>query len=1528
MPEGRSLDADWLGDDSPIGDCIRAESWRMLDAYRSQPNLIREQANQEQDAARGGYAHRQIVELVQNGADQLSQTPGGRIDIRLTRDCLYCADAGAPITEDGARALLFSHLSPKRETLEIGRFGIGFKSVLGVSDRPEFFSRSGSFRFDRERAAKRIREVVPDAERLEHFPVLRVAEPVDPREAARADPRLRDMMQWATNIVRLPLKSGAHDDVAEQMAEFRTEFLLMAEHVEKLDLCSDDGAMARSLQLTRTGEQFVLHDGEDASRWMVFSRIHALSDAARHDARTLDNPERVELKWAAPLEPESGIQHFWAFFPTLTSSLLAGILNAPWKTNEDRQNLLPGSYNAELIDAAAELVADSIRSLSATAQNPVRHLDVLPRRAEPGDNDHANRLRSQLYQYLQQRECVPDQNGTLQRHEKIHYPPEKFIEGRRLVAVDSLKIWSDYEHRPSDWLHHDAITADRLAAIDRIFGYRGSSWYPRASRASRASITEWLEALVQAGKENDDAAHASMAAIATDAALPEGVRVGESLGCIVLTADGGWSKPAPDALFLSDGIGGDPSTTVHPDLEADPDARKALEALGVKPPSPESRLRSLAAALTQVDAHSARLDPILSLPDEVKELLTLMTLKGDSAWFDPISAQLWKSIAQGRKVVREARTNPRWEQFWECSREVERETARKLIDSGFTGGPVCVKTLAGSWEPLNEVLLPGPIVPEDGRRDDGIAIDVRFHGADLPLLEALGISDSPYDRYKPSEKYLGYYLYKCRSRFQRDRKISTGSTPQGRSLDFIEKMTSGPLEVFGHLSEEGAVQFTETLLNLDSTFDRWTMQHESWRQQAKYPSIQYPSPAVEALCVHGRVSVNGAIHPLAAGLGDDPENPAVQRWLLEHPNSYRIRKAFPDLHTDFSDEAEPIGDEEPVPLLDVWPGLADALAGGENLSLVRCDRIVDARGEDVPADCVKKDGEIYLLRKDDERAELEAIVRDLDLDIDNPKLDAILRRETSQDVQRARRRVRNQPTDAARLLEAVGEDRLRARLPQTLIDILSHQGPFTGERVAEAAIATFHTGALREYRHAISHLTPPQQWAGSQTALAFVQSLDFSPEWAGQPTPKRAGVVDVPGPRSLPELHNYQRSVVDNVKKLLSGASEENRGLVSMPTGSGKTRVAVQAVIEAMRDHQLHGVVLWVADRDELCEQAVQSWRQAWASIGPEAQPLRISRWWGGQRQPETIDGSHVVVATIQTLQARIAQSRSRAVLNGVRLLVVDEAHGSIAPSYTQLMGKLGLTFRRQEAEPFLLGLTATPYRGRDEEETARLVNRYGRNRLDAGAFRSDAPEAVIAELQEMTVLARADHEVIEGERFSLDASERREIEEKNLPWLPESVERRIAASAKRTQAIVDAYREHVAGATDPDAPTLIFATSVDHAKTIAAMLQLDGVTARAVSSETEPAVRRSTVEQFRAGAVKVLVNYGVFREGFDAPKTRAIIVARPVYSPNLYFQMIGRGLRGELNGGSDRCLVLDVEDNIENYDRALAFSESDWLWV
>jgi superfamily II DNA or RNA helicase len=76
-----------------------------------------------------------------------------------------------------------------------------------------------------------------------------------------------------------------------------------------------------------------------------------------------------------------------------------------------------------------------------------------------------------------------------------------------------------------------------------------------------------------------------------------------------------------------------------------------------------------------------------------------------------------------------------------------------------------------------------------------------------------------------------------------------------------------------------------------------------------------------------------------------------------------------------------------------------------------------------------------------------------------------------------------------------------------------------------------------------------------------------------------------------------------------------------------------------------------------------------------------------------------------------------------------------------------------------------------------------------------------------------------------------------------------------------------------------------------------------------------------------VITNYAVLAEGFDAPSVRAVYIARPVFAPNRYQQMVGRGLRGPLNGGKEECLIVDVEDNFINFDEQLAFREFEYLW-
>ena len=284
----------WAGPNGALGTHIANESKRTLKAYDKQPYLVDEHANSEEDTARGGYAHRQLFELVQNSADALAGVPaGGRIEIRLTEAYLYCADDGKPIDCKGVTALMFSHLSPKRGTREIGRFGLGFKSVLGITDAPEFFSRSGSFRFDRTRSQKRIGQFVPDAER---YPALRLPDPIDPSENRAKDDTLSKLMEWATNIVRLPLKPEAVDDLGWQMRSFPPEFLLFVKHVCQLTLNGDQSEIDRTLELADVDGEYLLRDGDATSEWKLFNDTHRLSDNARADRRSLGGGEEEMSK--------------------------------------------------------------------------------------------------------------------------------------------------------------------------------------------------------------------------------------------------------------------------------------------------------------------------------------------------------------------------------------------------------------------------------------------------------------------------------------------------------------------------------------------------------------------------------------------------------------------------------------------------------------------------------------------------------------------------------------------------------------------------------------------------------------------------------------------------------------------------------------------------------------------------------------------------------------------------------------------------------------------------------------------------------------------------------------------------------------------------------------------------------------------------------------------------------------------------------------------------------------------------------
>jgi superfamily II DNA or RNA helicase len=140
---------------------------------------------------------------------------------------------------------------------------------------------------------------------------------------------------------------------------------------------------------------------------------------------------------------------------------------------------------------------------------------------------------------------------------------------------------------------------------------------------------------------------------------------------------------------------------------------------------------------------------------------------------------------------------------------------------------------------------------------------------------------------------------------------------------------------------------------------------------------------------------------------------------------------------------------------------------------------------------------------------------------------------------------------------------------------------------------------------------------------------------------------------------------------------------------------------------------------------------------------------------------------------------------------------------------------------------------------------------------------------------------------------------------LLEAINQRLAASKERNERLV----KHIK--SSDERCILLFANSVLHAEEMAARLNLQGIAAAAISGETPRAARRYFLSRFQSGKLRVICNHTVLSTGFDAPKIDMVLISRAVFSPVRYMQMVGRGLRGEKNGGKARCRIVTVLDNL-----------------
>jgi DNA repair protein RadD len=483
--------------------------------------------------------------------------------------------------------------------------------------------------------------------------------------------------------------------------------------------------------------------------------------------------------------------------------------------------------------------------------------------------------------------------------------------------------------------------------------------------------------------------------------------------------------------------------------------------------------------------------------------------------------------------------------------------------------------------------------------------------------------------------------------------------------------------------------------------------------------------------------------------------------------------------------------------------------------------------------------------------------------------------------------------------------------------LLLQLAPTKWERLAarfreidSARASSLHGNATQ---HGVGSEVMAQPWQrGGRWARTFCDTLELPESLAHGRDRALPDDERVEPPVALTALHDFQQDTYHALRRILGGGV--GSALLSLPTGAGKTRVAVDALCDHLAGRRdARNVVLWIAQSDELLQQAWQCFRQVWGSPRDGAEVRRtgldIVRAWGSRRidTVEVDDGPAVVLAGIQQLHAWSDDPEALADLLPRRRLaavVVDEAHRVITQSSREVLIALGLRvknhWRVPANAPPVLGLTATPWRSRDAESES--LRGYFERTLITSKHLGDRP---IEALQERGILAKVRWRGLEaGAAPALTAAERRRAEE--FGDLPPEYLARLGLVPRRNAQIVDLLLGL------PDARQgLLFACSVEHAEVLALLLNraAGGEVAAAVSSRTHRGDRNDSIARFRNGELRFLCNVGVLTTGFDAPKADVVCITRPTTSAILYEQMVGRGLRGPLNGGTKSCLVLDVQD-------------------
>ena len=355
----------------------------------------------------------------------------------------------------------------------------------------------------------------------------------------------------------------------------------------------------------------------------------------------------------------------------------------------------------------------------------------------------------------------------------------------------------------------------------------------------------------------------------------------------------------------------------------------------------------------------------------------------------------------------------------------------------------------------------------------------------------------------------------------------------------------------------------------------------------------------------------------------------------------------------------------------------------------------------------------------------------------------------------------------------------------------------------------------------------------------------------------------------------YQSKCVEKALKSLDG---QKPTLLHIATGGGKTFVANNVVEKHLGRG---GYALWITKDWWLLRQAATDIAQR-----KRGKATRLRRLGGNNGELRHIppygknDRLAVLYTTLQTFHQRLKSGDIPSA--HLKLIVWDECHWG----YTASSGKVLMDWARDRSIP-VLGLTATP-RVLDDFELACSHD-----------FRQLVRDGFLADYKPFTF------------RTGVTWDPRRH---NNSDFTGKSL-RVLSKNSKRNRQIVYEYVDKASFY----GKTIFFACNIEHAELLAKELQKNGVTARVIHSDLQPAECERIIEKFSNSEVNVLVNVVKLTHGISIPSIESVFLCRPTTSDILFSQMVGRGAHAS---EKDTFNLVEFTDNLTHFEHVLHAKE------